>query len=225
MRESGTAREREAGTVELRKHGWTGLLVTVAGLGLVGVSLHLAAEQAVSPAPPTASASLLKPAPATPAAPRDEHFVIKRILPIDGPIRYGAWHWDETGVADGPLVITVDLDARVLSVFRGGYEIAATAVLLGTSEKPTPTGIFPITEKNADHKSNIYDGAPMPYMMRLTNDGISIHGTTVENGYASHGCVGVPTPFAKKLFEIAGRGTPVYITRGKKIGIGDSLVS
>ncbi|MDE2621267.1 MAG: L,D-transpeptidase family protein [Sphingomonadales bacterium] len=154
------------------------------------------------------------------AAPR---LVIKRILPITGPIRYGEWHWDEAGVPTGPLVVTVDLDARVLSVFRGGYEIAATAVLLGTSEKPTPTGLFPITEKDADHKSNIYDGAPMPYMMRLTNDGVTIHGTRVENGYASHGCVGVPTPFAKKLFGIAPVGTPVYITRGKMIGLGDPL--
>ena len=82
----------------------------------------------------------------------------------------------------GPLIITVDLDARVLSVFRGGYEIAATAVLLGTTDKPTPTGLFPITQKDADHVSNIYDGAPMPYMMRLTNDGVTIHGTKVENG-------------------------------------------
>ncbi len=165
------------------------------------------------------------PAPAKKAAARDNAFVIKRILPISGPIRYGEWHWDEANVPAGPLVITVDLDARVLSVFRGGYEIAATAVLLGTQEKPTPLGVFPITQKDADHKSTIYDGAPMPYMMRLTNDGVSIHGTKVENGFASHGCVGVPTPFAKKLFGIAALGTPVYITRGKMVGLGASLTS
>ena len=74
-------------------------------------------------------------APAPP--PADERIVIKRILPISGPIKYGEWHWDEKNVPAGPLVITVDLDARVLSVFRGGYEIGATAVLLGTAEKPT----------------------------------------------------------------------------------------
>jgi len=153
----------------------------------------------------------------------DERFVIKRILPIDGPIRYGEWHWDEAGVPAGPLVITVDLDARVLSVFRGGYEIGATAVLLGTQEKPTPLGVFPITQKKADHTSNLYD-APMPYMQRLTNDGITIHATTVENGYASHGCIGVPNDFAKKLFATTQLGDKVYITRGKQVGMGDSLV-
>ena len=99
------------------------------------------------------------PAPAAPAAPKDERFVIKRILPITGPIKYGKWHWDEKNVPAGPVVITVDLDARVLSVFRAGYEIGATAVLLGTSETPTPLGVFPVKWKRADHYSSIYDQA------------------------------------------------------------------
>ena len=221
----------------MKGQGWIGLAVVAAGLGIVGVGLltgepaRHAAPVAAAPAPPSSPSSSPALAAAMPAASAsasartsDQAFVIKRILPIDGPLRYGAWHWDEAGApADGALVITVDLEARVLSVFRGGYEIAATAVLLGTTEKPTPTGLFPITEKDADHTSNIYDGAPMPYMMRLTNDGITIHGTKVENGYASHGCVGVPTPFAKKLFGLVAVGTPVYITRGKMVGLGDSL--
>ena len=160
---------------------------------------------------------------ATPAA--NDHFVIKRILPINGPIRYGQWHWDESGApATGPLVMTVDLEARVLSVFRGGYEIGATAVLLGTQEKPTPLGKFPIIWKKADHHSRTYAGAPMPFTHRLTNDGISIHGTKVEKGYASHGCIGVPNAFGKKLFAVTQLGDVVYITRGKRIGLGDSLV-
>ena len=81
-------------------------------------------------AAPSAAATA-KPAPA--ARPVDERFVIKRILPISGPIKYGEWHWDESGAPAGPLVITVDLDARVLSIFRSGYEIGATAVLLDVS--------------------------------------------------------------------------------------------
>lgn len=158
------------------------------------------------------------------AAPRDERFVIKRILPIKGPIKYGEWHWDEAGAPAGPIVVTVDLEARVLSVFRGGHEIGATAVLLGTQEKPTPLGVFPIIWKKADHYSSIYDGAPMPFTQRLTEDGIAIHGTLVEKGYASHGCVGVPDSFAKKLFATTSLGDKVYITRGKMLEKGDSLV-
>jgi lipoprotein-anchoring transpeptidase ErfK/SrfK len=176
------------------------------------------ASAAVQPAadlpPPT-------PTPATPNA--DDPFVIKRILPIKGAIKYGEWHWDEAGVPAGPIVITVDLNARVLSIFRAGYEIGAAAVLLGTEDKPTPLGVFPITQKDRDHVSNLYD-APMPYMMRLTNDGITLHGSKVEWGYASHGCVGMPEPFAAKIFAASKIGDRVFITRGKTVGMGDALV-
>ena len=154
----------------------------------------------------------------------DSPFVIKRILPIDGPIKYGEWHWDDEGVPDGPLVITVDLEARVISVFRDGYEIGAAAVLLGTDNHPTPLGVFPILEKNKDNISSIYN-VPMPYTLRLTWDGISIHSSEVENGFASHGCIGTPDAFAAKLFSIAKLGDRVIITRGEKAGIGTSLAS
>ncbi|MBU6267759.1 MAG: L,D-transpeptidase family protein [Sphingomonadales bacterium] len=161
--------------------------------------------------------------PAPPPSPAPSPLVIRRVLPIAGAIRYGEWHWDESGApASGPLVITVDLEARVLSAFRDGYEIGTAAVLLGTQEKPTPLGVFPISQKDARHQSNLYD-APMPYMMRLTNDGVTIHATTVQNGYASHGCIGVPLAFAKKLFGTAKLGDKVYITRGKRVGVGDDL--
>jgi lipoprotein-anchoring transpeptidase ErfK/SrfK len=160
--------------------------------------------------------------PGTPAFP-DRRFVVKRILPISTAIRYGEWHWDEAGIPPGPTVITVDLQARVLSIFRGGYEIGTAAVLLGTQEKPTPLGTFPISQKDAHHVSNLYD-APMPYMLRLTNDGVTIHATNVQNGYASHGCIGVPIDFAKKLFAAAKLGDKVFITRGKTVGLGDALV-
>lgn len=161
---------------------------------------------------------------AAPATPVDQTFVVKRILPIEGAIKYGEWHWDEAGVPPGPVVMTVDLDARVLSIFRGGYEIGAAAVLLGTEDKPTPLGVFPITQKARHHVSNLYD-APMPYMMRLTNDGITLHGSKVEWGYASHGCVGMPEPFAAKVFAAAKVGDRVFITRGKMVNLGESLVA
>lgn len=175
------------------------------------------AEAKAQPAPAHA------PSPA-PVVQKDEPFVIKRILPIEGPIKYGQWHWNDKDVPAGPIVVTVDLEARVLSVFRAGYEIGATAVLLGTEDKPTPLGVYPITQKDKDHVSNIYTGAPMPFMQRLTDDGITLHGSNVELGYASHGCVGMPNDFAAKLFATTKLGDKVYITRGKQVGMGDSLV-
>lgn len=193
-------------------------------------SAPVARPAAIAQAPAgVADPKATAPAPASgptpsPAAAADTSFVIKRILPIKGAIKYGEWHWDEAGVPAGPIVITVDLDARVLSIFRSGYEIGAAAVLLGTEDKPTPLGVFPITEKDRNHVSNLYD-APMPYMMRLTNDGITLHGSKVEWGYASHGCVGMPEAFAAKVYGASKIGDRVFITRGKTVGMGDTLVS
>ena len=65
----------------------------------------------------------------------------------------------------------------------------------------------------------------MPWSMFLTNDGIAIHGgSEVENGYASHGCIGVPDDIAKRLFAIAKEGDRVVITDGKRMGMGDSII-
>ena len=198
-------------------------LAAIAAVG-AGTALVLS-DPPQRPSPPREAAANARNSSQKESAPAaDERFVIKRILPITGPIKYGEWHWDEANVPAGPIVVTVDLDARVISIFRGGHEIGASAVLLGTQEKPTPTGVFPITQKRRHHVSNLYD-APMPYMQRLTDDGISLHATKVEWGYASHGCIGMPEEFAKKVFETTQVGDRVFITRGKQVGLGDSLVS
>jgi|GEM_PF-247043 len=159
-----------------------------------------------------------------PAYDAENPFVIKRVLPIEGPIRYGEWHWDDEGVPDGPLVMTVDLQARVISVFRDGYEIGAAAALLGTERHPTPTGVFPILTKERHNVSEKYNNAPMPWTLRLTWDGIAIHGgSEVELGYASHGCIGVPDEFVSRLYDIAQIGDVVIITDGVRTGVGGSL--
>ena len=157
----------------------------------------------------------------------DPDFVIKRILPIEGPMKYGEWHWDTDGVPeDGKLVVTVDLEARVISAFRGGYEIGAAVAMLGTDEHPTPVGTFPILTKERHNVSEKYGNAPMPWTLRLTWDGIAIHGgSEVENGYASHGCIAVPDEFADRLFDIAQKGDVVIITDGKRLTLGDAIAS
>jgi lipoprotein-anchoring transpeptidase ErfK/SrfK len=97
-------------------------------------------------------------------------------------------------------------------------------VLVGTQEHPTPLGTFPILTKERDNVSEKYNNAPMPWTLRLTWSGIAIHGSPVMNGYASHGCIGVPDEFAAQLFEVAKRGDKVIITRGRMIGLGDKLM-
>jgi lipoprotein-anchoring transpeptidase ErfK/SrfK len=152
-------------------------------------------------------------------------FVIKSILPIEGTIRYGDWFWDESAAPrSGALVITVDLEARVISAFRDGHEIGTAVVLVGTQEHPTPLGTFPVLTKERHNVSEKYNDAPMPFTLRLTWDGIAIHGSPVMNGYASHGCIGVPDDFAAKLFAATKRGDKVIITRGRMVGVGDKIL-
>lgn len=213
---------------------WVGGTAVV-GTVLLGAALVAGSALQAEPSahePPVPSAEALAAASGetpeadpSPVAKGAEPLVIRRILPIDGPIKYGEWHWDESGApAQGPLVITVDLEARVLSVFRDGYEIGAAAVLLGTDEHPTPLGVFPILSKERHNVSEKYGNAPMPWTLRLTWDGIAIHGgSTVERGWASHGCIGAPDPFVSRLFAIARKGDRVIITRGVQAGLGSPL--
>ncbi len=157
--------------------------------------------------------------------PEPAGMVVRRVLPIEGPFTHGRWVWNEQGAPEsGPLVITIDLDAQVLSVFRDGYEIGAAVVLYGADWKPTPLGVLTITEKDADHVSNLYD-APMPYMLRLTDDGISIHGSDVQPGAATHGCIGVPVAFARKLFAVTKRGDRVIVTNGERLKLGGRITA
>lgn len=142
--------------------------------------------------------------------------VVKRVLPITAPFRHGDYMWDDANVPDGRIIVTIDLKAQTLSVFRDGYEIGAAVIIYGADDKPSPQGAFPISQKDADHVSNLYN-APMPYMLRLTNDGVAIHGSDVKWGNATHGCIGVPTAFAEKLFKVAKLGDIVVITNGKML--------
>ncbi|MDQ1156324.1 lipoprotein-anchoring transpeptidase ErfK/SrfK [Sphingomonas sp. SORGH_AS 950] len=180
-----------------------------------------ATRSKVAAAPQTAATR--PPAPSPSPSPSPAPFVVRRILDLKAPLHHGDFVWDESGAPQGPVVITVDLAAQVVSIFRDGYEIGTAAIIYGADNMPTPLGVFPILEKDADHVSNLYD-APMPYMLRLTRDGVAIHGSDVRYGYATHGCVGVPTAFARKLFAATRIGDRVIVTNGKRLAMGQSIV-
>jgi hypothetical protein len=139
---------------------------------------------------------------------------IKTILDVRGPMSYGEYRWDDKGVPAGAAWVRVDLERQLISVFRSGHEIGTAVILYGADGLPTPTGKFPVLAKLKDHRSSTYD-APMPYTLRLTADGVSIHGSDVRWGFATHGCVGVPTAFAAKLFEAIRSGDDVLIVDAK----------
>ena len=183
-----------------------------------------------SPAPPPVSARIEEPAPIiappvqalaapTPiraAAPAKPVFTVVSPLSPDAPIRPGDYTWNDEGVPNGPLTVVVDLEWRYVYVYRGGIEIGRSSMIYGADDKPTPTGVYPILQRKRHHISNLY-GAPMPYMLRLTNDGISIHASEeIRDEYATHGCIGLPDEFAAALFAEAKVGDYVLVTKNWK---------
>ena len=87
----------------------------------------------------------------------------------------------------------------------------STAVSTGRPGHTTPTGSFEILQKRREHYSNLYNNAPMPFMQRLTWDGIALHAGQIPGRPASHGCVRLPLEFARLLFGATQMGGRVHI--------------
>lgn len=142
--------------------------------------------------------------------PDGQHQPISSVLNITRPMRFGNYVWNEEHIPPGPALVRVDLARQTLSLFRGGHEIGSAVILYGADGKPTPIGTFRILEKAKDHHSTLYD-APMPFMLRLTMDGVAIHGSDVREGFGTHGCIGIPTAFARLLYAQVQRGDMVVV--------------
>ena len=131
-----------------------------------------------------------------------------------GPLalKPGQFLWHPEIAPDGPVVLVVSLDQQLAYVYRNGIAIGISTISSGKPGKDTPTGVFTILQKNKDHKSNLYNNAPMPYMQRLTWDGIALHGGTLPGYPASHGCGRLPHPFAAKVYGITRTGDTVVVS-------------
>jgi peptidoglycan hydrolase-like protein with peptidoglycan-binding domain len=110
------------------------------------------------------------------------------------------------------LQVIISRDNQSLAVYDNGALVATSKVSTGKPGHSTPTGIFSILEKRKYHESNIYSNAPMPFMQRLTWSGIALHEGNVPNYPASHGCVRLPSAFAKSLYGMTERGIHVIIS-------------
>lgn len=200
-------------------------IITIALAGLAALLLRLAtqtcngcaaaAPQAVIAGPvhpPAPGARIWYPADNYPqlALPDGRRETVRSILNITKPMHFGDFVWNEHRIPAGTVWVRVDLTRQLLSVFRGGHEIGSAVILYGADSKSTPSGAFTILEKKPDYYSRTYD-APMPYMLRLTNDGVAIHGSNVREGWATHGCIGVPLDFARLIFGAAKKGDLVVI--------------
>jgi hypothetical protein len=112
----------------------------------------------------------------------------------------------------GPVLAVVSLSKQRIHIYGSTGLLAQSAVSTGMAGHRTPPGVFTVLEKARYHTSNIYSGAPMPYMQRLTWSGIALHGGVVPGYPASHGCVRLPHSFAPQAFGMTTLGTRVVVT-------------
>jgi L,D-transpeptidase catalytic domain len=115
----------------------------------------------------------------------------------------------------GPLLLAISIGSQRVTVYDDGTPVAVSAVSTGVPGHPTPTGVFSVIQKQRWHHSNLYSGAPMPYMQRITWSGVAMHAGVVPGHPASHGCIRLPERFAVRLWGMTKVGARVVITRGE----------
>ncbi|AHE53583.1 hypothetical protein NX02_09310 [Sphingomonas sanxanigenens DSM 19645 = NX02] len=128
-------------------------------------------------------------------------------------LKPGEYIWAPDIAPAGPVLIIVSLANQRAVTYRNGVPIGVSTVSTGKPGHETPTGLFTILQKDIDHKSNLYDDAPMPYMQRLTWGGVALHGGNLPGYPASHGCIRLPPGFAKLLYSVTRLGLTVVITK------------
>ena len=159
------------------------------------------------------------------------------------PKTLGVWKNEEllSRTHAGNSHIKVDL-ATQRGFLMNGEEVAIDyPICSGTQSRPTPTGTFYILEKIVDKRSNRYgkildasgdvvnsdadslndkipeggkfQGAPMRYWMRLTNDGVGHHIGPMPRSRrpSSHACVRGPSGTIPTVYSKVKVGTRVVI--------------
>lgn len=114
-----------------------------------------------------------------------------------------------------PMTLIISLNQQKLDIYRGTTHITSTPVSTGMRGYATKAGVFSILEKKRHHRSNLYSGAPMPWMQRMTWSGTALHAGVLPGYPASHGCIRLPFSFAPKLFAITTVGENVVVARDR----------
>jgi lipoprotein-anchoring transpeptidase ErfK/SrfK len=166
-----------------------------------------------------------------------DHFKASKDYPKTSKV----WKNDEvlakTNESNSHVVISIE---KQRGFFMNGDEVAIDyPVSTGKASRPTPPGDYKILEKQIDKASvsfgKIVDangdvlvsdadsrkdvppegakfvGAPMPYWMRLTWDGVGHHIGNVPRYPASHACVRGPRAVIPIIYGKVKVGTPVSV--------------
>ncbi|AXA84945.1 hypothetical protein DCD74_09890 [Lysobacter oculi] len=150
-------------------------------------------------------------APCAWAAPKQAAKPKKPVTMEAAVARPGSYVWQPERSAEGAVVVIVSLPEQRAHIYRGGKRIGLSTVSTGSEGRETPSGHFEILQKKVMHRSNLYDDAPMPFMQRLTWDGIALHAGHVPGYPASHGCIRLPRKLAESLYAVTDLGTRVIV--------------
>jgi hypothetical protein len=136
----------------------------------------------------------------------------------------GQFLWAPQIAPDGPMLVVVNIATQRLVAYRNGVPIAVSTVSTGRPGHATPLGVFPILQKAVVHHSSKYSNAPMPFMQKLTWNGIALHGGNLPGYPASHGCIRLPHEFAKLLFGETALGmTVVIVNQPAQLRVGPTI--
>ena len=179
-------------------------IAVLAVAGLIGTASH--AEAATSIVWPDYDAGISGPPPVRPQRPHKarrhqgtKHESVTR----------------ESAKPQGPLIIAISIERQSLKIYDASGLFAETPISTGMRGHPTPMGVFSIIQKQKFHRSNIYSGAPMPYMQRITWSGVAIHAGVLPGYPASHGCIRMPMSFALKMWGWTRMGARVVVAPGE----------
>jgi lipoprotein-anchoring transpeptidase ErfK/SrfK len=156
---------------------------------------------------PDSDPGFWRPAPASPAPQRRQR--VRR-----HPDKKTGTAEKEATKPQGPLIISISISQQKMRVYDSNGLFAESPVSTGMPGHPTPMGVFSVIQKHKFHHSNIYSGAPMPFMQRITWSGVAIHAGVLPGYPASHGCIRMPMAFAVKMWNWTKMGARVIITPG-----------
>lgn len=140
----------------------------------------------------------------------------KRIETPKDSLKKGEFTWAPELAPAGPIVLTVSLDDQIAYTYRNGVLIGMSNVSTGRKGHETPTGVFVTLLKDANHHSSKYNNASMPFTQKITKDGIALHAGGLPGYPTSHGCIHLPSEFARLLFKESPLGMTVMVTNQLK---------
>ncbi|MEA2889769.1 MAG: hypothetical protein QOI05_562 [Bradyrhizobium sp.] len=189
--------------------GNTALSNALRGLAVLAAAGIVGAASPVEAAPSVFWPDYYEPYPPPRFAPPRVRKSVKKRLPANQDAAKDARK------PQGPLIIAISIEKQALKIYDANGFFAETPISTGMRGHSTPMGVFSVIQKHKYHHSNIYSGAPMPYMQRITWSGVAMHAGVLPGYPASHGCIRMPMNFAVKMWGWTRIGARVVITPGE----------